>query len=589
MDITSPRHLAALGLIALAFVACGSPSALAPTISPAHAPAAQGDPEALAAQMIPLPTLGGAMAPNLAVEGERVAMSWLEPASGGSEEAPARRVRVSFFEEGVWSTPVTVAEGAEIFGNWADVPSITLHPGGAALVHWAQKSGQGKYAYDVRLAISEDGKAWRALGSPHQDGTETEHGFVSAVVEGEGFRVFWLDGRESVADPPGPTAVRTALVTPGSIGPSEVVDPRVCDCCGTGAVRTASGPVVVYRDRSEGEVRDVSIARRSGGGWSSPATLGEDRWQIQGCPVNGPVLVADGDKVAAAWFTAAGGRNRVQVAFSKDSGATFGAPVDVDSEEGAGAPLGRLAAVGLDDGEVLVSWLDGAGEGAVIRAARVDALGRVGQPVDVAASSSARASGFAKAARVGEGVLFVWTVDGPESALRVSMIPLARFLAPSGEPRFVSGVVERGQGWRRPALSARALDGEAVALDSMQGEVALVNLWATWCKPCREEMPALAALHRRFAGRGLRVIGISVDAAESAGELKALVKAEALPYAVWHDPENTSARLFDTTALPASFLFSREGVLLWSSLGAVEAADPALLAAIDAALAAPRP
>ena len=100
-----------------------------------------------------------------------------------------------------------------------------------------------------------------------------------------------------------------------------VLDTRVCDCCQTSAAMTAEGPVVVYRDRSEGELRDISIARLRNGEWSEPRTVFRDGWEISGCPVNGPVdRRRSGRRLAVAWFTAANDMSRVKLAFSDDAG-----------------------------------------------------------------------------------------------------------------------------------------------------------------------------------------------------------------------------------------------------------------------------
>jgi hypothetical protein len=91
--------------------------------------------------------------------------------------------------------------------------------------------------------------------------------------------------------------------------------------------------------------------------------LAHDGWEVNGCPVNGPAVAAAGPQVAAAWFTAANETSRVNVAFSADSGATFGPPIVVDD----GRPLGRVDVVLLDQGRALVSWLEQSANGAELR------------------------------------------------------------------------------------------------------------------------------------------------------------------------------------------------------------------------------
>ena len=84
------------------------------------------------------------------------------------------------------------------------------------------------------------------------------------------------------------------------------IDARVCDCCGTAAVALADGGLLVYRDRSVGDVRDIAIVRIRDGGFEPPRIVHADGWVIRGCPVNGPALAMRDDRVAVLWFTAAG-------------------------------------------------------------------------------------------------------------------------------------------------------------------------------------------------------------------------------------------------------------------------------------------
>ena len=86
------------------------------------------------------------------------------------------------FVEGTWSEPVEVARGEDWFVNWADIPAVQPVTESFWAAHYLERTPGGKYAYDVRMRLSDDGgKNWRDAGSPHQDGTFTEHGFVSSM------------------------------------------------------------------------------------------------------------------------------------------------------------------------------------------------------------------------------------------------------------------------------------------------------------------------------------------------------------------------------------------------------------------------
>jgi hypothetical protein len=160
----------------------------------------------------------------------------------------------------------------------------------------------------------------------HSDTSATEHGFVTSVPLEDGRAFAWLDGRAFA------TASREdaetslyfrSLAAGGPTGSELPLDARVCDCCQTDAATTDSGPVLVYRDRSPEEIRDVHVVRWTDGGWSEPSAVHEDGWETGACPVNGPAVDANGRQVVVAWFTAAQGVPRVKIAFSRDAAERF--------------------------------------------------------------------------------------------------------------------------------------------------------------------------------------------------------------------------------------------------------------------------
>ena len=364
------------------------------------------------------PARPGALGPNLSQDGKAVLLSWLEPPHPGVKPQDGNyALRLSRFENGRWSEPSTVASGTDFFANWADFPSVTADARGRLLAHWAAKSGGETYAYDVRLALSSDhGRTWKPLGTAHDDRTPTEHGFVSAAPEGDRVRLFWLDGR-ATAGGKGAMALRTALVG-DAVGASTVLDRKVCDCCQTGAAATAGGALVVYRDRSDGEVRDVAAVRLEGNRWSVPAPVHRDGWEIGGCPVNGPAVAAAGRRVAVAWYTQAADRPRVQVAFSNDAGASYGRPAIVDAR----APLGRVDVVLDENGDALVLWVASEAGAAAIRLARVTPAGMVGPALSVAPTEPGRSSGFPRLERTGDTLVAAWIEATDPPRLRAATI-----------------------------------------------------------------------------------------------------------------------------------------------------------------------
>jgi len=317
--------------------------------------------------------------------------------------------------------PRTIATGEDWFVNWADFPSLAIFPDSSMAAHWLARSGPESYAYDVRISRSYDGgTTWTLPLTPHRDSTQTEHGFVSLFPAPDGNPgAVWLDGREMTGGEGkhggGNMTLRyVSLPRDGDPSGGVVLDEKVCECCQTSAAVTSEGPIVVYRDRLEGEVRDISIVRWSDDRWSSPQTVSRDGWTINGCPVNGPAIDASGSRVAVSWFTAAGDTPRVKIAFSRDAGATFDGPIVVDD----GSPSGRVDIVLLDDGSAMVSWLERVAGGGELRARQVWMDGRLAPSMTIAPSGTARSSGFPRMVRSGEKIVFAWTGDGVRTAVR---------------------------------------------------------------------------------------------------------------------------------------------------------------------------
>jgi len=262
---------------------------------------------------------------------------------------------------------------------------------------------------------------------PHRDGTKTQHGFVSMLPwSQEKLLLVWLDGRNMSGAGPDDTGTGamtlrfTTLDRQGRPANETLLDERVCTCCQIAAALTSNGVVVAYRDRSQEEVRDISIVRFHQGRWTEPRTLYEDGWEIAGCPVNGPAISADSHRVAVTWFTAANDNPRVSVAFSNDGGATFDEPIRVD-ERGA---VGRVDIILLPDGAALVSWLELTAKGEEIRVRRVRSEGPPDQAITLVRSTSGRTSGFPRMVRKNSEVYIAWTQPGKPLTIRSAVLKL---------------------------------------------------------------------------------------------------------------------------------------------------------------------
>lgn len=129
-----------------------------------------------------------------------------------------------------------------------------------------------------------------------------------------------------------------------------------------------------------------------------------------------------------------------------------------------------------------------------------------------------------------------------------------------------------------PDFAARDLEGQPVSLAELRGNVVLLNVWATWCPPCIEEMPSMQRLYEQFGPQGLRVIAVSIDAAPGdrdafgrpAGDVQAFVDELGLTFDIWLDPSGQIQRVYRITGVPESYVIDRDGLIVRRVFGATE-------------------
>ncbi|TCZ79065.1 sialidase family protein, partial [Lysobacter sp. N42] len=336
-------------------------------------------------------------------------LSWLGPVTGGNA------LRFARFDGERWSASRTIAAGEDWFVNWADIPHIAATPDGALWAHWLQKSGEGKYAYGVVLSRSADGGAtWSAPVRVHDDGTPTEHGFVSMWPVGrDALGIAWLDGRETAGGHgghggSGAMTLRSATFDARLQRRGEVrIDASTCDCCQTDVAIADGSPVLVYRDRAPGEIRDIAATRLLDGQWTAPRLVHADGWQMPACPVNGPSVAAQGREVTVGWYTMAGGVARMRLARSTDGGAHFGPALEIDQGP---AVLGR-ASVAHHDGRAWIAWLrEEAGRQSLWLAAVSPDATRIEHRIRIAEfTGRGRGTGLPHLVAAKTGLWLVWT------------------------------------------------------------------------------------------------------------------------------------------------------------------------------------
>ena len=384
-------------------LACVALVSCAPTDAPDTT-----EPRITAVEVLALP---GSMGPNLAVgpDGTTV-LSWIEPLDDG------HALRYSTLEGSTWSEPATVAVGEDWFVNWADFPSVVPVSESLWGAHWLVSQPAGGYAYDIFAAISTDtGTTWSEPFRPHTDGTETEHGFVSIFADDDAIGMVWLDGRKMVNEydendvAASAMTLRTATFVPdGTVSREGEIDGIICDCCQTDVAVTPAGPVAVYRDRSTSEIRDNYVSRRIEDVWQPGQAIADDGWEIAACPVNGPAVVADGNNIAVAWFSAVGDVPKVQFARSTDGGATFAEPVPIAT----GDNVGRVGVATLPDGRVAVSWVCGSAyESGQVCLRFVGADDELGEVEVISGDDRVPAFSFPQLVSAGDDLYAAWTVQ----------------------------------------------------------------------------------------------------------------------------------------------------------------------------------
>ena len=133
------------------------------------------------------------------------------------------------------------------------------------------------------------------------------------------------------------------------------------------------------------------------------------------------------------------------------------------------------------------------------------------------------------------------------------------------------------------ALSLKALDGDRHDLARMKGKVVIVNFWATWCEPCRDEMPSLQRLRDTFSAQGLEVWAVNLDEPES--RVRGFLEKVPLKFTLLLDPGKEAAKAWNARILPASYVIGRDGRVQLSALGEIDWNDAAVVKRIEGLLA----
>ena len=345
--------------------------------------------------------------PNLVSSNGSLSLSWISLSNENNAT-----LNFSQFKKGKWIKPKTIANGSDWFVNWADFPAHAINED-LIITSYLKKSASGTYTYDVILNLQKlSGEKLKDDFKLNTDGIQAEHGFVSIVPNNKkGFFITWLDGRNTIQKKPDgdhkPMTIRFAEITnKGDIINESELDAAACDCCQTSIAATNKGPIVVYRDRSDQEVRDIYSVRNVNGVWKDPNPVHNDGWIINGCPVNGPKVAVKSKNLAVAWFTASDDNPRVNVSFSKTNGDSFNTPLKVNDH----SAIGRVDVAFLNDNEVIVSYMEVDDIKAYLRIKKISVNGEVSEPITISEIDGGRNTGVPQLEVINNEIFIVWTI-----------------------------------------------------------------------------------------------------------------------------------------------------------------------------------
>ena len=367
---------------------------------------------------------------SLAAADGTVVLSWVERLGEGGHA-----LRYAEFRGEEWGPARAVASGEDWFVNWIDHPAVVPLGGDHLAAHWLvhDEDRQGDYGYGIRLVFSEDrGATWRPVFEASGEGADGYAGFVAYAGVGDGFEVAYLSSigddvaAKGTTDTPAPGGDGHGEVEPrmalrsarfdlgGALKSDREVDADVCSCCTTAMAGTPGNVFLAFRDRREGEFRDISFTRLEDGRWTGSELVHRDGWHIRGCPTNGPALASGAAGPAVAWFTAAGGESQVLAAFWDPKQERFDAPIRIDD----GSPRGWTSVVILGDGSAAVSWVERVESGAELRVRRVSRDGGTGNSLVVAPAPAGRSAvGVPKLVRSADRLIFAWRDGGVRTGL----------------------------------------------------------------------------------------------------------------------------------------------------------------------------
>ena len=129
------------------------------------------------------------------------------------------------------------------------------------------------------------------------------------------------------------------------------------------------------------------------------------------------------------------------------------------------------------------------------------------------------------------------------------------------------------RGFKVPNFTFPNINGKEVSLADQRGKVVLVNVWATWCPPCRREMPSMQRLYEKFKGKNFEILAVSIDS-EGRAAVEPFMRKMNLTFPALLDPGETIRPLYGITGVPESFIIDQQGILVEKIIGPINWATP---------------
>jgi len=311
---------------------------------------ASAAPQSLAVQDLAIPAGPESKQAHLSAgEDGRLILSWVE-----AGEKTGKTLKFSLYDGKTWSEPKTVISLPDIY----DLPKvISLKDGAFGAVWGTVTQGKQDSSNEVYLSRSADGgQTWSKPVQANSDRTVKTaryNAHIAPLPDGR-MAAFWSDARNHNKPKGTQYLMGTVMNKDGGVDTNFAVDDDICSCCQLLPTRYQDKLYVIYRDRLPGDVRDIAVVPWPGIKAAQPLRVHKDNWVLPGCPGQNVGSSASANRLGVAWFTAVGGKGKVQAAFAENPETGFGEPVNLDPKH---KPQGEVKMVMLDDNRAAVHWI----------------------------------------------------------------------------------------------------------------------------------------------------------------------------------------------------------------------------------------